>query len=838
MYNSLTKLKISTFLIGVLLLVSKPYAQVVSRYSAASILQKLEQLNILGSALYVAAHPDDENTQFISYLANGRHYRTGYLAATRGDGGQNLIGPEIREKLGVIRTQELLAARGMDNGEQYFSRANDFGYSKHPDETFTIWDREKVLADFVWTIRKFKPDVLITRFSEQPGITHGHHTASAVLAMEAFKASGDPDRFPEQLAYVEVWQPKRIFWNTSPWFFRNTGAAFNPDDYVKVDVGEYNTSLGYSYTEISALSRSMHKSQGFGNSGSRGSEFEYFKQWGGDKVSKDLFENINTTWSRIEGAEQVALFLKNALQEYDPKRPLEIMSYLFNARAALLTLPDQYWKEVKLAELEQLMMDITGTYIALNAKQSAYTPGDSIQIDLEVVNRSEYEWKLDAVRFSSNNERFTYDMKLLNNQKTMFDYELVIPVHTQYTNPYWLEESASVGMYTVKDQLMRGLPQNPSALSGFVTLSVADQVLEIEVPVQYRKTDPVKGEVVTPLVIQPEVMVNLQSSSMIFSGTASKTILVTVISGIKNVSGEVSLQVPEGWKVSPEKYELVLKSKGEERLVEFTLIPPKGESSGVISPQVVVGDQTYDREKVVIDYDHIPRQELFQKSVSKVVKLDVKKTAANQIGYIMGAGDEVPAALEGIGYQVTLLGKDEIISENLEQFDAVIVGIRAFNTLSWLSFKNEELFTYVENGGNLIVQYNTSHRLVTDKIAPYDLKLSRDRVTVENSKVTFLAQDHPVLKVPNKIQQKDMDGWVQERGLYFPNEWATAFEPILGMNDPGEKESQGSLLVAKYGKGYYCYTGLSFFRELPAGVPGAYKLLVNMISLGSNQTNP
>ena len=811
--------------------------QVVPKYSASNVQQRLEKLNTLGTALYIAAHPDDENTQLIAYLANGMHLRTGYLAATRGDGGQNLIGPEIREKLGVIRTQELLAARRTDNGEQFFSRANDFGYSKHPDETFTIWDKEKVLADFVWVIRKFKPDVLITRFSLEPGITHGHHTASAILAMEAFKASGDPKRFPEQLKYVDTWQPKRVFWNTSSWFFRNSGQTFNPDEYLKLDVGQYNASLGYSYTEISALSRSMHKSQGFGNSGSRGSEFEYFKQWGGDDVSTDMFEGLNLSWDRVEGADVVQQLLEEAKTEYDPKAPLQIVNKLLAARSALLTLPDQYWKEVKLAEIEELIMILSGTYLALNAESSAYSPGDSVQVNLEAVNRTSMDWELESVRFSSNNERFLVGMEMEDNQKINLGYQIALPLNTPFTNPYWLEETASVGMYTVSNQLLRGLPQNLPAITGYVTLKSGNQIIEVAVPVNFRRTDPVKGEVVTPLIIQPKAMVNLKSQSLIFSTSDSRPVEVTVIAGTNDFAGKLELSVPKGWTYSPKSFHVALSVKNEEKVFEFMLTPPKGESIGTIKPVLLSGSDKFNREKVVIDYDHIPLQNLFQTSESKVVKLDIKTTKA-QIGYVMGAGDEVPAALEEIGYEVTLLGKDDIFSDRLAGFDAILIGVRAFNTLDWLSFKNKELFEFVENGGNLIVQYNTSHRLVTEEIAPYALKLSRDRVTVENSDVKFLTPSHAVLSSPNKITMKDMDGWVQERGLYFPNEWSEEFTPILGMNDPGEEQSDGSLLIAKYGKGYYCYSGLSFFRELPAGVPGAYKLLVNMISLGSKQTNP
>lgn len=823
-------------LTGILLLVySASFAQVLSPYTSGNIEQKLKKLNTLGTALYVAAHPDDENTQLIAYLANGRHFRTGYLAATRGDGGQNLIGPEIREKLGVIRTQELLAARRTDNGQQFFSRANDFGYSKDPDETFNIWDKEKVLADFVWTIRKFRPDVLITRFSLQPGITHGHHTASAVLAMEAFEASGDPSRFPEQLADVDVWQPKKIFWNTSPWFFRNTGAKFDPEEYVKVDVGEFNSSLGYSYTEIAALSRSMHKSQGFGNSGSRGSEFEYFKQWGGENTG-DLFGGIDTSWKRVKGAEGVAKSLKMARDTYSTSDPSEALKNLLIARQQLLTLSDQFWKEVKLKELEEVIQLISGTYLALNAVKPAYVPGDSIKINLEAINRSPFNLSLNAIRFSLNNERFVYNMEMEDNQSIEFTYDLIIPDDMSYTNPYWLEQPGTEGMYQVDDQLLRGLPENNPAVMGYVSLGIEDQVFEVPVPVQYRRTDPVKGEVITPLIIKPEAMINLDAKALIFSNADPKPINVTLIAGRDNLSGTLQLDIPDGWKSSPEQYDFEASREDEEIPFEFLLTPPSKASEGIIKVSARINGQVYQRGRSVIDYDHIPKQTLFQEATAKVVKLDARHINS-KIGYIMGAGDDMPANLEQVGYQVTQLDKDQVVASELAAYDAVILGIRAFNTLPWLSYKNQELFDYVKNGGTMIVQYNTSHRLVTEEVAPFDLKLSRDRVTVENAPVEFLSPKHQVLNQPNRITQADMEGWVQERGLYFPNEWSADLQPILGMNDPGEEQTKGSLLVGKYGEGYYCYTGISFFRELPAGVSGAYRLFMNIIDLGKSE-NP
>lgn len=804
-------------------------------YSASEILQRLDKINTLGSAMYVAAHPDDENTRLIAYLSNGMHLRTAYMAATRGDGGQNLIGPEIREGLGVIRTQELLGARYVDGGEQFFSRANDFGFSKHPDETFNVWDKDKVLADFVWNIRKFKPEVLITRFNRQPGVTHGHHTASAILAAEAFEKSGDPKAFPEQLKYVDVWQPKRIFWNTSTWFFSRSGQAFDPNKYLTLDVGQYSPLLGQSFTEISALSRSMHKSQGFGDSGDRGTEVEYFEQWGGDPV-KEMFEGIDLSWGKIEGADKVAYFLAEARRNFDPASPDQIMGELLNARKELIKLPEQYWKEVKLGELRELLLLITGTFLELTAEKPHYAPGDSANFTLEAINRSSSAIKLTSLNFSINDEQFIYNLDLENNQKNSFTYQLVIPTDMQYTNPYWLNEKGTEGMYTVHDQKLIGLPQNPAAITARATIKAGDQFVDFELPVIYSTTDPVRGEVRQPLEIQPPVMVNMDAKSLVFTGANEKNIRVSVIAGRNRVAGELKLTMPQGWSSTPASYAFDLKGTNSEELFVFKIQPPKAASEGTIVATAIVDGKTYTLGRQIIDYDHIPRQTIYSKAQVKAVKIE-GQSPKGRIGYIMGAGDEVPQALEQIGFAVDLLDKDQVVKTNLMKYDAVILGVRAFNTVSWLSFKNSILFEYVKDGGNLIVQYNTSHRLVTSEIAPYELSLSRDRVTVEESPVTILASKHDVLNKPYKIKKADFDGWVQERGLYFPDKWDSSFTSILSMNDPGETAKEGSLLVAGYGKGYYCYTGISFFRELPAGVAGAYKLLVNMISLG-DQAKP
>lgn len=802
-------------------------AQNIEKYQPGDIRQRLEKLKVLGSVLYVAAHPDDENTRLIAYYANHELMRTAYLSATRGDGGQNLIGPEIREELGLIRTQELLAARRTDGGQQFFSRANDFGYSKDPDETFTIWDREKVLADFVWTFRKYRPDIIITRF-DSDGRSHGHHTASAILAREAFKLSGDKDAYPEQLDYVDPWQPKKIFWNTGWWWFRN--GEMDTTELNKINVGQYNALLGESYSEIAARSRSMHKSQGFGSSGTRGDQIEYLKQWDGIE-SETPFGGIDVTWDRVKGAEEVTFFINKAIETYDERFPWKIVAPLMGARKALDKIDDDFWKGIKQQEIDDLIVSSCGLYMALKSDQSSYAIGDSIAINMEVVNRSEMELSIDQVKFSAWPNPIQLNAPILNNKPFNSEMNFIIPGGLGYSHPYWLKKTGSLGMYHVEDQLLIGTPENDPAISGIITLDLQGEKIDLKIPVVFKRTDPVEGEVTEPITVGPPVMVNISGGVLVFGDNKSKSVDVRVIAGKRNCNGKVTLKAPEGWKVSPSSFDFNLTQKREEQIFTFEIIPPANASEGFVIAEAELNGKKYTEGLSVIDYDHIPKQTLYPEAKVRVVKLDLKKEG-NLIGYIEGAGDAIPENLAQIGYQVITLKKDDITPDNLKKFDAVILGIRAFNTVDWLSYKNKDLFEYVKRGGNLIIQYNTSHRLVTQEIAPFDLKLSRDRVAVEEAPVEIVAFDHPVMNTPNRITNKDFEGWVQERGLYFPNEWSEEFTPILKSNDPGESPKNGGLLVARYGEGYYVYSGYSWFRELPAGVPGAYRIFVNLISLG------
>ena len=803
-------------------------------YSASEIQQGLDKLNVLGSVLYVAAHPDDENTQIISYFSNEGNFRTAYLSATRGDGGQNLIGPEIQEELGLIRTQELLGARRIDGGEQFFSRASDFGYSKHPDETFEKWDKERILSDFVWVFRKFRPDVIITRFSTEPGITHGHHTASAILAQEAFKLSGNPNAFPDQLKYVDPWQPAKIFWNTSWWFFRGKDESLDTTGLSKIDVGGYNPLLGKSYTEISAKSRSMHKSQGFGASGSRGSEFEYLVRIDTVGTGKSIFNGINTSWSRVEGGEKVSLFIREAIANYDPGQPYEIIEELLLARKELLKLPDQFWKEIKLQEISDLIMAASGTYIEFNSNEESYVAGDSILISAELINRSPVRLSMTSLDFSLWDKSYLFNLVLRDNQVNRLNFQMRLPEDISISQPYWLVEDRSLGMFNVSDQKLIGEPEDGPQISCRVTLKIGEEFIDYVLPVTYKETDPVEGEVYKPVQITPPVMINSSKDVMVFADNEHKDVAIRVTAGKKNIEGDLYLELPDGWRTFPERHTYKLLDKGEERNYTFSIYPSDNAEQYEIQVKASLNGHMYDRGRNVIDYAHIPKQTTYPVSNIKVSRLDIRKSGS-EIGYIDGAGDNIPQCLRLLGYRVTKLEKEDVNINKLSQFDAIILGIRAFNTVDWLSYKNEILFDYVQRGGTVVVQYTTTRQLITQDIAPFPLRLSRNRVTVEGSPVKVLKPKHPVLNSPNKIVPEDFEGWIQERGLYFADDWSDELDPIFQMNDPGENPLEGGLLVGKYGKGYYVYTGLSFFRELPAGVPGAYRLFTNLISLGNSK---
>ncbi|WP_055446105.1 PIG-L family deacetylase [Lacinutrix mariniflava] len=812
------------------------FAQQPKKPNASEIYQSIEKLNFLGSVLYVAAHPDDENTRLISYMANHVKARTAYLSLTRGDGGQNLIGPEIRELLGVIRTQELLAARRTDGGTQRFTRANDFGYSKHPDETLAIWNKEEVLSDVVLAIRQFKPDVIINRFDHRsPGTTHGHHTSSAMLSVEAFDLAGDATAYSSQVKQYGTWQPKREFFNTSYWFYGSQEKfdAADKSNLLNFDVGEYYPSSGLSNTEIASLSRSQHKSQGFGNTGTRGEQTEYIELIKGEipNDKTNVFDGIDTSWNRVKGGKAIGEILEKVQSDYNFNNPSASLKELMSAYTLIQNLEDSHWKTIKTEEIKAIISACSGLYLEAVAKESTSTLNNKIQLNIEAINRSTSNIELLSLFKSDDGKTITKNINLDNNISNKEALEFHISNEDNYSVPYWLEEKGTLGMYKVKNKDWIGLPETLRTATVKFNLKIEGTPISFTKAIIYKTNDPVKGEVYKPFEIIPEASAKILEKVIIFENDSQKDIPVVVKAGRDNLEGSIELNYPKGWSVFPKQQKINIEHKGQEQTVIFTVIPPKNQSEGTISPQVTIGNKVYTKELIEIDYDHIPFQTVLLPSESKIVRLNIKKRGEN-IAYIEGAGDVVPESLKQIGYNVVTISPEDITPENLNKFDAVVVGIRAYNTVEALNYKQEVLFDFVKNGGNMIVQYNTSHRIKVDNIAPYSLTLSRDRVTDEFADVTFVNPNHEVLNSPNKITQEDFKGWTQERGLYFPNEWSKEFTPILSMHDKGETAKTGSLLIAKHGKGHYIYTGLSFFREFPAGVSGAYRLFANMLSIG------
>ncbi|RDI14360.1 PIG-L family deacetylase [Flavobacterium sp. AG291] len=804
--------------------------------ASAEIYNKLEKLNFLGSALYIAAHPDDENTRLISYLANKLKARTGYLSLTRGDGGQNLIGLELREQLGVIRTQELIEARKVDGGEQFFSRANDFGFSKVPNETLQIWDKEKVLQDMVWIIRKFQPDIIINRFDHRsPGTTHGHHTSSAMLTQEAYSLAADPNYEPEQLKYVQLWQPKRVMFNVSWWFFGGKDKFEKADKskYINLQTGDYYPTLGLSNQEIAALSRSKHKSQGFGTTGVRGDDMEYLELIKGDnlKDKQNLFEGIDTSWNRVEGGKAIGDAIAVIIKNYDFRNPSASVPELLKVYSSILKLEDKHWKSLKSKEIKEIIALCTGLYLEATAENQSATPGSNLKIRWEATNRSNIVMKLSSVALYPEGKTITQDTLLANNISVDNSFDVVIPKSANFTSPYWLTEKGDKGMYTVNDLQKIGIPDIIREMSATFTVKFGDVSIPFERTIVYKYNDPVKGEVYEPLDIIPSVTTSIMNKVQLFKDNKRQTASVKIKAGKDNCKGELRLELPDGWKVSPASIPFELVRKGSETIVNFEITPPDSPSEVTAKSIATIDGEDFDREQVIINYPHISIQQVLMPSTAKFTKVDLK-IEGNSIAYIMGAGDSVPESLRQMGYNVTLLTPEVITMQTLSSYDAVVVGIRAYNVLDGIVFKQQVLFDYVANGGTMVVQYNTTGDLVTRDIAPYPLRISRDRVTEEDAKVNFLDTKHPVLNYPNKITEKDFTGWVQEQGLYYPDEWGKEFTPIFTSHDKGEEAKKGGLLVAKYGKGYYIYTGLSFFRELPEGVSGAYRLMANLIAIG------
>jgi hypothetical protein len=803
------------------------HSQAPQTWTSVDMYQAIRKLNVLGSVLYVAAHPDDDNSRLIAYFSKEKLYRTGYLSLTRGDGGQNLIGDEQGIELGLIRTQELLASRKIDGGEQFFSRAFDFGYSKSPQETFTKWDKEKILSDVVWVIRKFQPDVVITRFPTTGEGGHGHHTASAILANEAYAAAADPNRFPEQLKYVKPWQVKRVLWNT----FNFGGFNTTNSDQFHFDDGIYNPLLGKSYGEIGAESRSQNKTQGTGSTSIIGETIEYFKTTQGDPPVNDLMDGVDVTWKRVKGGEAIEKMVNELIASFDFLHPEKSVKGLVELYNALQQLPDGYWKEQKMKETKELIGQCSGLFVNATTNVQYAVQTDSVRINFLLNDRLGANATLKEVKVDEFDS--TFSRPLLKNSNVFFAKTIFVPATKMPTQPYWLQRKMEEGYYNVDDQQKIGQADVDPAYVADITLNIDGTDFDFAHPVKYKFTDPVRGELYEPLVVVPPVLISPEEQIKVSKDS-------NVFAGVLDIRGEkkgfnamlkgVGVEQPDKVKIEYNPDQVTLNEPNKTIPVNYSV---KANMDNEYHFGVDAGNGSHDVYHLgmkEIKYDHIPNITYFPVATVTNRKLDLK-IYNKKIGYIVGAGDKVPEALEQMGYEVTILGDKELSRNDLQQYDAIITGVRAYNTNELMNNYYDRLMKYIYDGGNLIVQYNRNNQALA-KMSPYPFRISGERITDENAEVTFLNPDHPVLNFPNKITQDDFKGWIQERSIYHATNFdRSKFETIFSMHDPGERDDDGSLIIAKYGKGVFVYTGLVFFRELPAGVPGAYRLMANIIAL-------
>lgn len=814
-------------------------AQQVRPAKSSEIYRELKTLKNLPKVLYLAAHPDDENTGLLSWLVNDRNVETGYLSLTRGDGGQNLLGTEQGAALGLIRTHELLEARKLDGAQQFFTRAIDFGFSKNTTDTFKQWDENSIIADVVWVIRKFRPDVIICRFPPTAAAGHGQHAASAVVAEKAFKLAGDKTAFPNQLKYVNAWQPKRVLWNT----FRFGSVNTTSENQLKITVGQYDAQLGMGYGELAGLSRSLHKSQGAGTQSVAGIKTEYFSHVDGEPAKTSLFDGISKTWTK-EGSPDIDQALDKIISTFNFNHPDLSLPALLVLRKKIMALKDSHLKKDKIKSLDHIILSCAGFMGEVVTNRAEAVAGDQYNFRLNMISRAESPVVLEHIKWLTQSEKF--NRKLAKDSLITIQQDIQIPADAALTEPYWLAKPpANAATFSVPNDTLVGLPETDSPLNVLLTLKIGSENFQVKLPLSFKKLDPVRGDVVEPLRIVPALEVKFtQPLYLVKENEDLRVSLNFKVNSDKPLSnGRVNLMY-NGERLGGGDLQSV---NGKYFTVDYII--PKTKLASIqanrlkLDANFVADGITYDKKQVLIQYPHLPSLQYFAPASVNVMKGDIQ-TNVKKVGYIEGAGDFIPEFLRIAGIQVDVL-KDEDFYGNvnesgngtqnkLSQYDAIVLGVRANNTEKKLGRWMPFLWSYVKGGGNLVMQYNTNQDTTVDQLGIYNLHITNKRVTEENAEVTFLNPNHKLLNFPNKITQNDFNGWIQERGAYFPDQWDAAYEPLFEMHDTGEEPLKGSTLYAKYGKGNFIYTPLAFFRQLPAGNAGAARLFLNFLSAQKN----
>ncbi|MFB5945990.1 PIG-L family deacetylase [Albibacterium profundi] len=786
-------------------------------------------LKNLPRVLYLAAHPDDENTGLLSWLVNEKNVETAYLSLTRGDGGQNLLGSEQGPALGLIRTYELLEARKVDGAKQLFSTAIDFGYSKSSEDTFTQWNLDSVTKDVVWIIRQFQPDLIITRFPPTSAAGHGQHSASATIAEAAFKAAADPSKFPEQLKDTKVWQAKRLVWNT----FRFGNTNTTNENQFKIEVGQYDPLLGMGYGELAGVSRSKHQSQGAGTPSVAGVRTEYFSHVDGEPMQSSLFDDITLTFSDLERPD-IDQAINKVLDEYDFKNPSSSLPALLNIRVMIESLEEGSTQKSKLAAIDHTIQSASGFMAEMVTDRHEAIPGEALSFDLNLIARSSTPVVVEKITVLT--EELEPQRELPIDSVIDFSFDLRIPFDAKPTEPYWLSnEPKTDSQYSVSSTELIGLPFKQADLNAQVTLRIGEQRFHVSVPFSYKKLDPIKGGIVEQLQIIPPVNITFTQPIYFVKNDSSLDLTLDIENRGEENAGK--LIVSQGTKKLTSINNVTL-AAGQDSTISFTL---ESKSLKNLNPNQPITasfhteNQTYTKNRHLVQYDHIPTLQYFTPASALIMNGNLSSTI-EKVGYIQGAGDFIPTFLRLAGMDVTFLTEADFENaENLKNYDAIITGIRAINVEKrmdqWMPVLNE----YVFHGGTVVMQFNTLQDMATTDIGPYPFTISRNRVAEENAKVTILEPNNALLNTPNKINQDDFKGWIQEMGPYFPSEWDPAYTPLLEMHDQGEDPQKGALLYAQYGKGHFIYTPLSFFRQLPIGHSGASKLFFNLLSIGQDE---
>jgi len=812
------------------------YAQQYRPTSSEKIYKQLKTLKNLPKVLYLAAHPDDENTGLLSWLVNHEHINTAYLSLTRGDGGQNLIGSEQGAALGLIRTHELLEARKVDGAKQFFTTAVDFGFSKNPDDTFKQWNIDSVTADVVWVIRNFKPDVIITRFPPTAAAGHGQHSASAIIAEAAISAASNRNKYPEQLKHVDPWHATRLVWNTFRFGSRNTTS----EDQFKITVGQYDPLLGIGYGEMAGISRSLHQSQGAGTPSVAGIRTEYFYHILGDPIKTSLYDGIKLNWTEIN-REDIDQEIENAISNYNFRQPDLSISQLLKIRKLIRSVDDQSLREEKLNDLDRIILSAAGIMAEMITSQAEALAGEELNFRLNVISRSRTPLSVNTIKLPSSNESQP-NMMMQVHQMLAFDslhsfnYKIPLRHDAEISETYWLKNATfNSSQYPVSEESLIGLPLSPPSFVTELNVQIEDEVFKIKVPASYKKLDPIRGDVVEPLRIVPEV--NIRFTQPLYFQKENEPLHINVLLRSYKNFENARLIVKNNKKIIFSLNGISLQASND-TTIHISLDRTKIKTDGnaiELDALLEVGNKSYTKNQQLIQYNHIPVIQYFNSAQAKVISNTVKVRTTN-VGYIQGAGDVIPDVLRAAGINVTILENNDLSNASkLSGYDAIVVGIRAVNAekrfSQWMPILNE----YAYNGGTLIMQFNTLQDMSTSTLGPYPFNISRDRVTEENAAVGFLIPDHRLMNYPNKITQDDFNGWIQERGLYFPTNWDDKYVPLFSMNDTGEKALKGALLYAKYGKGHFIYTPLAFFRQLPEGNEGAIKLFFNMLSVGIDE---